>query len=405
MTAAKTHVIGGNAKMVRSINRSVILNLIRTRQPISRVEIARLTGLNKSTVSSIVNDLILENLIAEQELQDQNPGRNPIQLSLKQGTHFVGAINLDSVVSRVAIMDINGNMIQKMRFSSHSDNDPEKLLKNAADYLRKLQKRTGVETLEGIGVSVAGIVDRTREYVHAAPNLDWHDLEIGALLRRYFPEQENIRFENDAKASALAELWFGEGRIKQINDFVFLSVGIGIGSGIVVNKKLLDGFNHSAGEFGHTTLFENGELCKCGNRGCLEVYASDRATVKRFTQITDTFPRNDSKELMLNDLLGLARQGNGEAILALKDTGKYLGMGIANIVKAVDPQAIVIGGKISQAWEYIYPEIMNTVKTNDLFHLSRTLEILPSSLKIRPRLLGAATLAIREMFSDYQIVK
>ncbi len=403
MTAAKSHVIGGNAKMVRSINRSAILNLIRTRQPISRVDIARTTGLNKSTVSSIVNDLITENLIAEQELQDQNPGRNPIQLSLKQGTHFVGAINIDSVVSRVAIVDINGNMIQKMRFSSYPDNEPEKLLKNAADYLRKLQKRTGIETLEGVGVSVAGIVDRAREFVHVAPNLDWHDLEIGEILRRYLPEQVDFRFENDAKASALAELWFGEGRIKQIHDFVFLSVGIGIGAGIVVNRKLLDGFNHSAGEFGHTTLFENGELCSCGNHGCLEVYASDRATVKRFKKRQSAGAHSD--DVNLTELLALARQGNADAIRTFKETGNYLGKGIANIVKAVDPQAVVIGGKISQAWDLIYPEIMNSVKANDLFHLSRTLEILPSSLKIRPRLLGAATLAIREMFSDYQIVR
>lgn len=389
--------------MVRSINRSAILHIIRTHQPISRVEIARTTGLNKSTVSSIVNDLISDDLITEQELQDQNPGRNPIQLSLKQGTHFVGAINLDSVISRVAIVDINGNMVQKMSFSSYPDNEPEKLIKNAAAYLRKLQKKSGVTTLEGIGVSVAGIVDRAREYVHVAPNLDWHDLAIGKILRHYFPEQDNFYFENDAKASALAELWFGEGRIKHINDFVFLSVGIGIGAGIVVNRKLLDGFNHSAGEFGHTTLYEDGPVCSCGNRGCLEVYASDRATVQRFKKITPSSEKIG--DITLKDLLILARKGDPDVIRTFKETGTYLGLGIANIVKAVDPQAVVIGGKISQAWNFIYPEIVKTVKTNDLFHLSRTLEILPSSLKIRPRLLGAATLAIREMFLDYQIVK
>jgi len=202
MSLNKTHVIGGNAKLVRSINRSAILNLIRTRQPISRVDIARTTGLNKSTVSNIVNDLISDNLIAEQELQDQNPGRNPIQLSLKQGTHFVGAVNLDSVVSRVAIVDINGNLIQKTRFPSQPDSDPETLIQLAAGQLSKIQKQTGIRRLEGIGISIAGIVDRAKEYVHVAPNLNWYNLEIGTLVRRYFDNPGYFCFENDAKASA-----------------------------------------------------------------------------------------------------------------------------------------------------------------------------------------------------------
>jgi len=404
MPASKSHVIGGNSKLVRSINRAAILNLIRTRQPISRVDIARTTGLNKSTVSSIANDLITENLISEQELQDQNPGRNPIQLSLKTGTHFVGAVNIDSSVSRVALVDINGNLIQKESFPSQPDNQPARLLKTAADHLKQLKKKANIPHLEGIGVSVAGIVDRKQEIVHVAPNLDWQEVEIGSLMRQYFSDQENMSFENDAKASALAELWFGQGRITGINDFVFLSVGIGIGSGIVVNKKLLDGFNHSAGEFGHTVLFEDGPLCSCGNRGCLESYASDRAIVEQYKNKSNA-DGPKMKDFFLKDLLKLTQDGEAEAQEIIRQAGVYLGLGISTIVKAVDPQAVVIGGKITQAWDLVYPEIIRTIAEHDLFHLKRTVEILPSSLKIRPRLIGAATLAIREIFSDYQIVR
>ncbi len=404
MSLSKNKVIGGNAKLVRSINRSTLLNLIRTRQPISRAEIARITNLNKSTVSSIVNDLIEENLIDEQEIKDQNVGRNPILLSLKSNTHFVGAINIDSSISRVAIVDIDGRIIRRKSFSSEINGSAEKLLEAAGKMLKKLQRETKFAQLQGIGVSVAGIVDRAAEVVQVAPNLKWHDVEIGRKLRNIFPNQDNFSFENDAKASALAELWFGSGRITEINDFVFLSVGIGIGAGVVVGKKLLDGFNHSAGEFGHTIVSDNGNLCNCGNRGCLEVYASDRATVRRYLD-NNPDAKDAETNTLLKDIIYLATKKDPLAIEALKKTGHYLGIGISTIVKSVDPQAVVIGGKIIQAWDIIYPEIKKAEEEHDMFHLKRSVEILPSTLVERPRLLGAATLIIRDLFSDYQIVR
>jgi len=307
MSLSKNKVIGGNAKLVRSINRSTLLNLIRNRQPVSRAEIARITSLNKSTVSSIVNDLIEENLIDEQEIKDQNVGRNPILLSLKSNTYFVGAVNIDSSISRVAIVDIDGRIVKRKSFSSGNNGGADKLIQTASKMLKQLQKETKIDHLQGIGVSVAGIVDRAAEVVHIAPNLKWQDVEIGRKFREAFPDQENFSFENDAKASALAELWFGSGRITEINDFVFLLVGYGIGAGVVVGKKLLDGFNHSAGEFGHTIISANGKVCNCGNHGCLEIYASDRATVQRYLDHKSE-TKETSTNTLLKDIIDLARK-------------------------------------------------------------------------------------------------
>ena len=144
MAPDRNSVIGGNAKLVRSINRANLLNLIRTRQPVSRAEIARITKLNKSTVSSIVNDLIEENLIDEQEIKDKNVGRNPIQLSLKPNTHFVGAINIDSNISRVAIVDIDGRVVKRKSFPSGSNGGADELLNVASTMLTQLQTETQV---------------------------------------------------------------------------------------------------------------------------------------------------------------------------------------------------------------------------------------------------------------------
>ncbi len=393
-------IIGGNAKLVRNINRSGILNIIRERQPISRIAISKLTGLNKSTVSSIVNELLEQDLIYEEMVQDQNVGRNPILLHLKLGRNFVGAINLDSAKSRVAIIDIDGSLLALQELETQTENQT-KFIEKCARELMRMKREHGVENLAGIGFSVAGIVDPDNELVINAPNIGWKNFEIGTVSRKIFENVDNLQFENDAKASALAELWFGEGAITDISDFVFLTVGIGIGTGIVVEKRLLGGYMHAAGEFGHMTMFPNGEYCSCGNYGCFEAYASDRASVKRFQRLC----KNKDGVNHITQVIDKALNSDPYARQTLEETGNYLGLGIANILKAVDPEAVVIGGHIVKAWDIIFPEIQQVVKEHIFFDIKREIKILPTSLKLRPRLLGAATLALKELFRDYRITR
>ncbi len=400
MNIPNNHVISGNAKVVRSINRSGILNLIREMQPISRISISKITGLNKSTVSSIVSDLFTEDLIYEEMIHDHNVGRNPLQLRLKLGRHYVGAINLDSVFSRMAIVDIDGTILDKDKILTRTE-DPKNFIHECIDVLMALKAKNGIQDLNGIGVSVAGIVDLASNTIVNAPNIGWKEFEIGHVFREYLGNDISIAFENDAKASALAELWFGSGNIKNISDFVFVSIGIGIGTGIVIGKSMLNGHSHAAGEFGHMTMFPQGEYCACGNYGCFEAYASDRATVRRYKRLS----RKDDERLLLKDVIEYAKNNDPMAIQALKETGYYLGLGISNIIKSVDPQAVVLGGRLMQMWDLIYPEIMRAVEQHILFDYKREIQILKSSLNVRPRLLGAATLALNEVFSDYKIVK
>jgi len=396
-------MIGGNAKVVRSINRSGILNIIRERQPIPRIGISKLTGLNKSTVSSIVNELLDQELIYEEPLNETNVGRRPIELRLKLGKHFIGAINIDSEITRFAVVDLDGSVLKRTWLNTEKSN-PVKFIKTCAEQLLVIKKELRIRDLEGIGISIAGIVDTKDSNIVEAPNLDWKDVPIGAICRDCFPNHYEIKFENDAKASALAELWFGTGEIKTISDFVFVSVGMGIGTGIVVGRELLEGHNHAAGEFGHMTMFPRGEYCICGNYGCFEAYASDRATVQRYNRLVKNLP-DHKPENFLKDVLVKVEEKDPAAIQAVNETGYYLGLGISNIVKALDPEAIVIGGRIIQAWDIIYPEIMKVVKSHVFFSIKPEIKILPSSLKIRPRLLGAATIALKEIFNDYKIIR
>lgn len=396
------NIITGNAKVVRNINRAMILNIIRTNQPVSRSEIARMLGLNKSTVSSIVNDLLEEEIIYEQMKADQNIGRNPLDLYLKLGKYRVGAVNIDSSITSFAIVDIDGSLVCSSKIKTE-EKEPEIFIGRCLDEIKSLCSRYKVDYLEGLGISISGIVDSRKLSVNFAPNLDWEDIPIGEIIQNRWPELKILAIGNDAKCSAMAELWFGKHELN-FSNFVFVSVGTGIGAGIVIDNRILDGESQASGEFGHMTIYEGGERCVCGNHGCWEAYASDRATVKRYNERKNIPSVMRPIDLMMDDIIRLAEKKDKLSVEILTQTGYYLGLGITNIIRAIDPKAIILDGRIIKVWDIIYPEIIQVVKKRAFFGKRREIMILPTSLKIRPRLLGAATLAIKEIFDDYKIM-
>lgn len=359
-----------------------------------------MTGLNKSTVSSIVNDLLTEELIFEQIKEDRKIGRTPIDLLLRLGKTFIGAINIDSAVTHIAIVDIDGSVLAKSEFNTVHKN-PGAFISRCVKNLKNLCRRNNIKKLEGVGISVAGIVDSQNLIVDFAPNLDWENIKIGEEFLKHMPDLKIIAVGNDAKSSALAELWFGTQGVG-LSNFVFLSIGEGIGAGIVVEGKLLEGEFQAAGEVGHMILIEGGENCVCGNYGCWERYASDNATVKRY--LSEKYNgKKHINEINLDEILDLAENGDSLAKKILNETGQFLGSGIATIVKAFDPHAFIIDGGITRAWDIIYPQIIKEVEKRAFYGRHKNIIIIPTSLKVRPRLLGAATLAIKEIFDDYKI--
>ena len=398
--ARHERVISINAKIVRNINRALILNTIRERQPIPRAKIAEITNLNKSTVSSIVASLIQEELLTEEAQRGRTIGRTPINLRLRSGRHLVGAIAFDPAATRLAVVDIDGAIKHTMELPTEPG-QPEAFITRCFRELLALRKRHHIPPLRGIGITVAGIVDPAQCKVVFAPNLGWEDIDLLALAHSCCPEIELITCANDAKASALAELWFGTHDIN-LSNFVFLSVGRGIGTGIVIDKRVITGEAHAAGEFGHMTLIEGGEACMCGNRGCWETYASDRATVRRYLITRGLDPAQASLR-MLDDIIESAKQNEPLALETLRQTGEYLGLGISTIIKAVDPDAIVVGGRVTQVWDTIYPAIMSVVSQRIFPRTQRRTAILPTSLQERPTMLGGAALAIRQFFTGFRV--
>src|SRR5208283_443074 len=322
-----------NPKVGRNINRAIILNAVREKQPISHTRISEITGLNKSTVSNIVSSLLEEDLIKEEVVKNQVVGRNPLDLSIKREKNFVGAIYIDSVHTTLAIVDIDGTLINKVMIETRPS-DPKAFISFCLDSLKKMHLKFHSRSLRGIGISVAGIVDSVHSRVVYSSNLGWQDLDIGSIAQENSPEIELITVENDAKASALAELVLGKHGITSSN-FIFLSIGTGIGAGIVVDNHILSGSSHAAGEYGHMTLIEGGEPCSCGNKGCWEMYASDRATLNYYLR-RNGVKENHNEKIGAEDIITLALQGNANAIEALRKSAEYIGLGIANIIRTID---------------------------------------------------------------------
>jgi predicted NBD/HSP70 family sugar kinase len=394
------HVVSANSRVVRNINRGVILNVIRERENISRAAIARVTRLNKSTVSSIVAGLLKEDLVSEKIGKSETVGRNPLSLHLKKGKNLYGAISFDSAATRVAVVDIDGTILHTDKIAT--DHRPaEEFVTESVQRLVGLRTGNRLPQFKGVGVSVAGIVDTNQSRVVFAPNLGWENINIGAVLHRCCADVGVVAVENDARAAALAELWFGRHRIN-LSNFVFLSVGRGIGTGIVIDRQILNGDSHLAGEFGHMVLLEGGALCACGNKGCWEAYASDQATARRFA-LARGIGGEEVDLVTIDDVIAAAHKGDPIAIEELRVSGKFLGIGIANVIKAVDPAAIIIGGHITRAWDIIASSIIEEARNRAFFGKYHGTPILPTSLTARPPLLGAAALAVRKSFGDVRL--
>jgi predicted NBD/HSP70 family sugar kinase len=393
-------VLGINSKVGRDINRALMLNAIRQHQPISRAKISELTNLNKSTVSSIVASLLEEDLLVESLDRNGGVGRNPLNLSIKNGKHFVGAISLDAPSSKLAIVDIDGT-IKARKDIRTSAVSPEVLVKECIAGLNTLRSKLGPHRFHGIGASVAGIVDSAQSRVVYAANLGWSNVALGNIIRDQVPDIELVSVENDAKASALAELLLGKHTLTSTN-LVYLLLTAGIGAGIAVGGRILSGNTHAAGEVGHMTVVDGGEPCACGNSGCWELYASDRAPVRWYANAKKVSSK-DQAEYLLSDVIGAARAGDADAREALRLWAQHIGVGIGDMICILDPEVVIVGGSIQQAWDMVSNEVNEAARGRGAFARQRTARILSTSLCDDPPLLGAAALSIRKIFADFRI--
>ncbi|MCP9495104.1 MAG: ROK family transcriptional regulator [Pyrinomonadaceae bacterium MAG19_C2-C3] len=399
------------ASTMRDINRKIVLNYVRDRQPISRADIARATALQRSTVSTIVEHLRHDGLVEEIGSGESSGGRRPTLLQLRaEGVLAVG-VDVAPTLTTIVTSDLNGQIRDRREFPTSSN--AEKMTESIIETVKDMRRRGDARRMAGIGVSLPGLVDAASSEALYIPYFGWRNWKIGKHLH----DATNLRVvvDNDANAAALAELWFGiahaEAERDVMRDFIMVIVAEGVGTGIVFDGQIYRGERGAAGEFGHMVIGSGApSTCSCGNRDCWEAFASGRAAVARYEKLREGKQRRsvkqsdnknnngDEVEMSLTHIIDCALDGEQSAITALQETARYLGIGISNLIVGFSPESIIIGGALTRAWSLIESQLQETVERSVRRGLPSS-RIAASSLGDQPTLMGALSLILARKFA------
>ncbi|NMB55040.1 MAG: ROK family transcriptional regulator [Leptolinea sp.] len=399
-------VTTADQNLVRKFNTAVVLNTIRHHAPLSRAEVAKFTGLNRSTVSQIINTLLDRKLVQETILQSDRIGRPGLLLELNPSGGFAIGIEIGVDYISLVVTDFLANVLWRQRLKSDSHDSIDQILDRA--YLMTedgLKKGYSLNLAPlGIGLGVPGLVDLLHGELKFAPNLGWSNIPLTNLWAQRF--NLPVFVDNEAKAAALGEYYFGAARGEK--NFIFLTAGVGLGAGIMIDGKLFRGSHGFASEVGHMIVEPGGELCGCGKRGCWETQVSPRAVIKHFKEVlkrgepsTVLDVAEDSCENTTFEMIAnAASKGDLAAITAMQEVGERLGFGIANLVNVFNPDMVILGGELNYASDVILPVVRRIVNENSMKLESLGLKIVPSAHGRDACVMGAVALVLDDILHE-----
>jgi len=381
------NVQAANPHTIRDINRQIVLNYVREKEPISRATIARETALQRSTISEIVEALTGEGLVEEIGEGKSTGGRRPTLLRLRTVGAIAIGVNITPNYTTIATSNLAGVVVQQQAFPT--DPVPENTLSHIIEVIHKLSDQS---SFEGIGISIPGLVNPATGKIIFVPYFKWRDLPIGEVISQ--ATGLPVTIDNDANAVALAELWFGRPEVRDARDFIFVLVADGVGTGIIFDGQVYRGVRGAAGEFGHMIVGTNAPvLCSCGNDDCWEAFASERAASARYHKLSAGRSAPN-----FATLINRALDGEQEAKSALTETARYLGTGISNLIVGFSPEAVIVGGAITRAWPLIEKALTEKIERSVRRGLPSA-RILRSTLNGDPTLMGALSLVLASKFA------
>ncbi len=393
---------------LRESNLSAVLRAVYHEAPLSRSQLAAKTGLNKSTISSLVEDLLERGLVHEMGINSAGTGRPSRLLEISPQAGAAVAVELGVDFVGVAIIDFRGKILWRRVDPADPSASQEKTLGQTMVLVDEgvQQCRQRNQRILGLSFSIPGTVDLDQGLLIFAPNLNWHNVK----LRRIFSAYTGLRvfIENDANAAAVAEHLFGAAR--NLHDFLFVFVGVGLGSGLFLNDRLYRGKGGYAGEIGHTPIiaepFQN--PCHCGNLGCWETYANQLSIISRVESRLQSCPEGSlipslmaeqGASLTIPIIKQAAEAGDRHAIESLAEAGSALGTGLAVLVNVFNPEKIVIGGAVSLAGEFLMPSIRESVSRHAMQEILAETEISLSAFGPDASLVGAAAVVVDEVLT------
>jgi glucokinase-like ROK family protein len=384
---------GADQSLARKHNRSRILDLLRLEGPLARAALSWKIGLTRSTISRIIDELTEEKLVREVKLSRGGKGRPGMLLELDP--HGGSAIGLEIGVNFLSILLTNftAKVLWSDRVTLPDEVGPDFYLSQAEYLLQKAIDRASDRGLRlmGIGVGVWGLVDHEVGVIRFAPNLKWRDVPLKEKWEEKF--KVPVYLENDANASALGEYYFGSG--KNIENFLYLSMDIGIGGGIISNGQLFHGANGYAGEFGHVTIDPGGSRCNCGKIGCLETVVGRKVILRKYEE-----RKGKQESISLQEVIQRGQAGDEISQVIFKETADALGRGLGNLVNIFNPQRIILGWSLGQAYDLMIPYLWESINQNSLSDPLEGLEIVPFTNGADDCLLGCVALVLDEIIRE-----
>mgnify|MGYP005843866915 CR=1 FL=1 len=386
--------VRGNKDLIKAMNRALILNTLRRHGTLSRTQLTDISRLSVGAVSQITNELLSEAWLLEGGEGDYTGGRRQTMLRLNPNAGC--AIGLKLMEARIvcALTDLEGKVIDHKNYPIPSDHQPARVAAALADAVEAMVAESGIarDKLLGVGIGLAGVIYPHTGIVHYSPFFGWRNVPLAELVRVRL--QLPIYIENDVNTLTLSEQLFGAGR--HIANFIVVTIGRGIGMGIVINHQLYQGVNGGMGELGHITFDPAGPVCTCGKRGCLEAFAADPAVIAyvRQSRSGQDAPRT------LEDVISLADSGDMLARSALARSGEIIGIGLSTVVNLLGPSMLIISGEGVQAGDYRLLPMRRALKAHVFNGLLDEVEIAIEPADDRTWARGASSLAISKVFES-----
>lgn len=397
-------------------NELKVLSYIFERPNTSRIELAKCTGLSPACIGGIVNRLLKKRLIIESGRTSSPQGRKPISLAVRSDIAYLLGVDIGSRMLRVVIMDLLGRCIYKAEAGSNLSEGRQRVLHTAFNAIRKAVRNSAIpkSLIKGIGVAHSGVVDSENGLVLSFPRpgrmAEWRNIPLRDIFEEEFSLPVTI--EDSSRTMAIAEKHFGLGA--DLSDFLYITVGGGIGAAIFIERKLYRGPGGLAGEFGHITVSENGPLCSCGNRGCLEAVASCTAiiqAVKRaFEHGVDSQIHKMAKgrldHITIDMIVNAARGNDSLAFRVLDEAVSHIGVALADVANLLNPCVVIFGGPLFRhSSDLLLGPLRRVVKQCALEKAANGMEFKVSSLGSEAAALGAAQLVSQRVLQSLFLEK
>jgi glucokinase-like ROK family protein len=393
---------------VRKVNLSVVLRHIHIASPVSRAQIAMATGLNKSTVSSLVDDLLKRDLILESGTNSVGTGRPATLLKINPNVGYIIGVQFGVDFVAVILTDFLGKIQLRKRIESSPTELPDHVIKQALSLVSEAIDtcKNNQQKMLGIGISAPGIVDIDQGVLMYAPNLQWRNIPLKKIFSEYTELKTFV--DNDANAAAIAEYLFGTTRLSK--DFIFVFAGVGIGGGLFLNGNLHRGKNGYAGEIGHSPIIADYPplKCHCGNCGCWETYANQDSILYRVQTCLDKQQNSILPELIseknaplsISMVKQAADLNDKVAIASLAEAGAALGQGFACIINIFNPEKIILGGPLASIGDYLLPSSKEKMTQYSLNEYGSEVQVLLSSFGTDASLIGGIAIVVDDILSN-----